>query len=102
MDFKITEPWLIEVAFALTEHIVINMDLENNCFPVAQMVKYLSEMWEVQVQSLGKDDPLEKGMATHSSVLAWRIPWKEEPGGLQSTGLHKVGHGWATNTFILS
>ena len=44
MDFKITEPWLIEVAFALTEHIVINMDLENNCFPVAQMVKYLSEM----------------------------------------------------------
>ena len=49
-------------------------------------------MWEAQVQSLGQEDPLEKEMATHSKILAWRIPWTEEPGGLQSTGLQRVGH----------
>ena len=48
--------------------------------------------------SLGQEDPLEEGMATHSTVLAWRIPWTEEPGGLQSMGLQRVGHNWATNT----
>ena len=46
----------------------------------------------VQVPSLGQEDPLEKGMPTHSSILAWRIPWTEEPGGLQSRGLQRVGH----------
>ena len=46
--------------------------------------------------SLGQEDPLEKAMATHSSSLAWRIPWMEEPGGLQSTGSQRVGHDWAT------
>ena len=45
------------------------------------------------VRSLGREDPLEKEMATHSSILAWRIPWKEEPGGLQSLGFQRVGHG---------
>ena len=49
-------------------------------------------MQETGVQSLGWEDPLEKEMATHSSILAWRIPWTEEPGGLQSTGLQRVGH----------
>ena len=53
---------------------------------VAQSVKKLSAMWETWVQSLGGEDPLEKGKTTHSSILAWGIPWKEEPGGLQSTG----------------
>ena len=53
---------------------------------VAHMVKRLPVMWETQVQSLGREDPLEKAMATHSSILAWRIPWTEEPGGLQSMG----------------
>ena len=53
---------------------------------VAQMVKNLCAMQETQVRSLGRDDPLEKGMATHSSTLAWEIPWTEEPGGLQSMG----------------
>ena len=53
---------------------------------VAQMLKNLPVMQETQVQSLGLEDPLEKGMATHSSILAWEIPWTEEPGGLQSTG----------------
>ena len=58
---------------------------------VAQMVKNLPAMWETRVRSLGWDDPLEKGMATHSSILAGRIPWTEEPGGLQSMGLQRAG-----------
>ena len=49
-------------------------------------------MWETRVQSMGQEDPLEKGMATHSSILAWRIEWIEGPGGLQSMGLKRVGH----------
>ena len=52
------------------------------CFLVVQTVKTLPAMWETQVQSLDQKDPLEKGMATHSSNLSWRIPWTEEPGGL--------------------
>jgi len=55
-------------------------------------------MLETWVWSLGHEDPLEKEMATHSSILAWRIPWTEEPGGLQSIGLQRVRHDWATNT----
>ena len=53
---------------------------------MAQMVKNLPAIWETWAQSLGREDPPEKGMATHSSILAWRIPWTEEPGGLQSKG----------------
>ena len=52
----------------------------------------MQEMKEMQVQSLGWDDPLEEGLAIHSRILAWRIPWTEEPGGLQSIGSHRVGH----------
>ena len=59
---------------------------------VAQMIKNLPEMQKTWVQFLGQEDPLEKGMATLSSILAWRIPWTEEPSGLQSTGLQRVGH----------
>ena len=59
---------------------------------MAQMVNNPPSMQETQVCSLGQGDPLEKGMATHSSILAWRIPWMQEPGGLQSIGLQKVGH----------
>ena len=59
---------------------------------MAQMVKNLPGMQETQVQSLGQDDPLENGMATHSSILSRRIPWTEEPGRLQSMGLQRVGH----------
>ena len=61
-------------------------------FLVAQMVKNLPAMQETQVQSLGRKDPLEKGMTTHSSILACRIPWTEEPSGLQSMRLQRVGH----------
>ena len=57
---------------------------------VAQTVKNLPAMQETWVRSLGWEDPLEEGMATHSSILAWRIPWTEEPGGLQSTGSQRV------------
>ena len=56
------------------------------------MVKNMPEMQDTQVQSLGQEDPLEKGMATPYSILAWRIPWIEEPGGLQSMGLKRVGY----------
>ena len=59
---------------------------------MAQTVKNLPARQETWVQSLGQEDPLEKGMATHSSILAWRIPWTEEPGGLQQMGLQRVGH----------
>ena len=55
----------------------------------AQRVKRLSAMWETWVPSLGREDPLEKEMATHSSTLAWKIPWTEEPGGLRSMGVTK-------------
>ena len=58
---------------------------------MAQTLKSLPVVLETWVQSLGWEDPLEKEMATHSSILAWRIPWTEEPGGLQSTGLQRVG-----------
>ena len=56
------------------------------------MVKCLPAMRETQVQSLGQEDPLEKTVATHSNILAWRIPWSEEPGGLQSRVLQRVGY----------
>ena len=59
---------------------------------MAQTVKNLPAMQEASVQSPGWEDPLEEGMATHSSILAWRIPRTEEPGGLQSMGLQRVGH----------
>ena len=61
-------------------------------FPIAQMVKRLPTMRETQVQSLGWEALLEKEMATNSSTLAWKIPWTEEPGRLQSMGLQRVGH----------
>ena len=79
--------------------------LENSIFLigaslVAQTVKRLPAMQETRVQSLGWEDPLEKEMATHSSILAWRIPWTEEPGGPQSTGSQRVRHNCATSHSI--
>ena len=59
---------------------------------VAQMVKRLPAVWETQVRSLGQEDPLEEEVAPHSSILACKIPWTEEPGRLQSTGSQRVGH----------
>ena len=65
---------------------------------VAQMVKNLPAKQKIWARSLGWEDPLEKGMATHSNILAWRMPWTEEPGQLQSMGWQRVGHDWATNS----
>ena len=59
---------------------------------VAQRVKRLPTVWETWVRFLGREDPLEKEMATHSSTLAWKIPWSEKPGRLQSMGSQRVGH----------
>ena len=65
---------------------------------IAQMINNLAAMRETWVGSLGQEDPLKKEMATHSSILAWRIPRTEEPGGLQSIGSQRVGHDYMTNT----
>ena len=67
-------------------------DIRHRASLVAQMVKCLPAMQEIRVQSLGREDSLEKEMATHSSPLAWKIPWTEEPGRLQSMGSQRVGH----------
>ena len=64
---------------------------------LAQSVKRQPAMWETRVQSLGREDPLGKEMATHSSILAWRIPWTDEPGALQSMGSQRVKHDRVTN-----
>ena len=70
--------------------------------PGAKMVKNLPAMQETRVQSLGWEDPLEKGMATYSRILAWRIPWTEESDGLQSMGLQRVRHNCMTFTYLLT
>ena len=67
---------------------------------VAQMVKNPTAIRETWVWSLGREDSLEEGLTTYSSILAWRIPWTEEPGGLQSMGLQRVGNDWATFTHL--
>ena len=77
---------------------IYNIHLYIIYIMVAQTVRNLPTMQDTWVQSLGQEDPLEKGMATHSSILACRIPWTEEPGGLQSMRLQRVGHDWATNS----
>ena len=79
--------------------------LQGECWPhrvvlfleMAQTVKCLSIRWETQVWSLGREDTLEKKMAIHSSTIAWKIPWTEELGRLQSMGSQRVGHDWATS-----
>ena len=78
-------------------HLSLICFLHDSCYMdraslAAQMVKRLPAMWETWVQFLGQEDPLEKGKATPSSTLAWRIPWTEESGGLQSMGSKRVGH----------
>ena len=69
---------------------------------VAQMVKRLSAMQETRVWSLGWEDPLEKEMAAHSSILAWKIPWTAEPGRLPSMGSQRVGHDWASSVSLFT
>ena len=80
---------------------VLNCDVgEDSCMlPLCSMVKNPPAMQETWVQFLGWEDPLEKGMATHSNILAWRILWTEEPGGLQSMGSQRVRQDWAADNF---
>ena len=81
--------------------IVINLSsVVKGASLVAQLVKNPPAMRETRDPSLGWEDPLEKEMATHSIILAWRVPWTGEPGGLQSMGLQRVIHNWASNTHI--
>ena len=72
--------------------------LWRQCTQMSNYGKNLHAMQEIQVQSLGQEDPLEKGMTTHSRITAWRFPCTEEPAGLQSIGLQRAGPHWATNT----
>ena len=76
-----------------SKHLLISwLQSQSEGFRVAQMVKRLPAMWETWVRSLGREDPLEKEMASHSSTLAWKIPWMEESGGLQSMVSQRVRH----------
>ena len=79
---------------------VFDFDLVVWASPVAQMVKNLPAMQETLVWSLGREDPLEKGMATHSRFLAWRVPWTKEPGGLQLVETQRVEHDWAYKNIV--
>ena len=72
--------------------VITKYSISDMGFTVAQTVQKLPAVQETWVRSPGGEDPLEKGMATHSGILAWRIPWTEEPGGLQSMGSHSVGY----------
>ena len=78
-----------------------NIEFPQSYRPGGSDGKESAAMWETQVWSLGREDPLEEEMATHSSILSWGIPWTEEPGGLQSMGSQRVRHNWVTNTFIV-
>ena len=85
----IKEEWHSTLVFSTTE---VRLRFPRNASLVAQLVKNLLAMWEAQVQSLGREDPLEEEMATHSSILAWRILWTEEPGRPQLMGSQRVRH----------
>ena len=76
------------------------LTIRNLC--VTHMEKNLLAMQETSVQYQGWEDPLEKGMATHSSILAWRNPWTEKPGGLQSMGSQRVRHDWLTKHTLIN
>ena len=80
---------ILNVCVCVTESVCYRGAISTTL--VVQMVKNLPATWETWVESLGGEDPLEKGMATHSSVLAWRVPWTEQPGRLQSIGSQRVG-----------
>ena len=97
----VTSEWICSLYMWLEHHQLIWIVL-TFCYSiqpslVAQTVKRLPTMWETRVRSLGQEDPLEKEMATYSSILAWKIPWTEELGWLLSMGSQRVGHDWATS-----
>ena len=97
--YKIKPPCLYhqKTLFFFFNQIIFQLIARN--IPGGPVLKTLPATQETWVQSLGQEDPLEKGMATHFSILAWRIPWTEKGGGLHPMGLQSVGHEQATNTF---
>ena len=92
-----SDVWGFFFFFHVNWYFVYNLNIVGD-FQVVLVVKNLPAIQETRVQSLGQQDPLDKGMVTHSSILTWKIPWTEEPGRLQSIGSRRVGHNWATNT----
>ena len=91
------------ICWSLLKFMSIQFDAIQPSHPLSSRLKRPPAMWETWVRSLDPEDPLEKKMATHSSILAWRIPWTRESGGLQSTGWQRVGHDFTfTFTFNLS
>ena len=92
----------IPVWFNLTVMWFVTFHTFNWDFLGVQMVKHLSTMRETQVRSLGQEQLLEKELATYSSTLAWKIPWMEEPGRLQSMGSKRVRHDWATSLYLFN
>ena len=92
LDNALLEYFILEFLkhFPINAHDIYEIGIATSL--VAQTVKHLPTMWETQVQTLGQEDLLEKEMVTHSSILAWKIPWAEEPGRLQSMGPQRVGH----------
>ena len=90
-DSELRMPYVPQYLLCL-EFLTYIISLNTTIRQVAQMVKCLPAMQKTWVRSLGQEDPLEKEMATHSSTLAWKSPWMEEPGGLQSMGQQRVGH----------
>ena len=88
--FALRMPWPTWIYFTARGFLIGALPIGASS--VVQMVKNLAAMPETQVQSLGREDPLEEEMATHSNTLAWKIPWTEEPGRLQSMGSQRVGH----------
>ena len=81
---------------------IINYVVSEDPSLLAQRVKHLPTVWETQVLCLGREDPLEKEMAIHSSTLGWKIPWTEKSGRLQSMGSQRVGHDWETSLYVVS
>ena len=92
LDNALLEYFILEFLkhFPINAHDIYEIGIATSL--VAQTVKHLPTVWETQVQTLGQDDLLKKEMATQSSILAWKIPWTEEPGRLQSMGPQRVGH----------
>ena len=86
---RLVTTWIWTLCYLLCDNVLV-------ASLVAQIVKNLPALWETWVWSLGWEIPLEQSMANHSSILPWRIPWTEEPGGLKSMGLQRVRYNWAT------
>ena len=106
-DGKHHHHWNIQRRITNDHHVYIISEYYSSILPckaslIAQLVKNLPAVQETQVWSLGWEDPLEKEMVTHSSILAWKISWTEEPGGLQFMGLQRIRHNWETNTYLLT